>query len=171
MPYIIGIVIILVMIMTISFTVLYYRINTRNDEARKTWRSILRLLNQREILIKNLADYKSIYIEGKDDLLFQLQETLSKCKASNAFQEIVDYSLITSEKLEHLLAFIPEQKNEVLKSLVKQLDEIESNLRLSFYEYNVKVYIFNEWICKFPQNKIALILGMESLKHILLEEE
>lgn len=171
MPYLIEIMIVIVLLMTIALSIMYFLIISRSDEIKKVWESIIILLNQRVLLLRNVIDSSHHFNAENSDLLNSIKALIVQYKDKENMQEKVEHALLLSNEIEQLIDDVSLQNDVSLQVLASQLNELDTNLWQLWYQYNCKVYEFNEWVSKFPIKGIAIMFGIRRYDYILLDDE
>lgn len=171
MPYLIEIMIVIVLLMTIALSIMYFLIIARSDEIKKVWQSIILLLNQRVLLLRNIIDSSHHFNAENSDLLNSIKALIAQYKDKESMQEKVEHALLLSNEIEQLIDIISLQNDVSLEILASQLNELDNKLWQLWYQYNYKVSDFNEWVSKFPIKGIAIMFGIRRYDYILLDDE
>lgn len=171
MAYYIEMLIVVVLLIIIFLVGFYNRMSKKNNDITCELRNIMQLFHSRNALAIELLDIASIYMI-KDERLFNLiRDEIRLCKVSNETQELANHLFLLSEYIKELITSLPSRDHENVTNYIRQLEELEKQIQLSWYQYNKDVSAFNRWIHAFPQRIVASFLGVEKLKLILYKEE
>ncbi len=160
MNYIIGIVVVLVVMITIS---LYNRLIRRNNEVENAFGGVDVQLKKRYDLIPNLVAAVKQYAAHEKGLLTNITALRSKAidkNLSNDEKVAIDNQI--SSAMKSIMVAVenyPDLKaNENFMNLQRNLTEVESQISAARRTYNAVVTDYNNSIQTFPGNLMAAFL-------------
>jgi len=166
--------ILLIVIGSIYWAVLFNSLILLKNNVRKAWANIDVLLKQRSDLIPNLVETVKGYMKYEKGLfeeitkartaLMQASGAAQTAKASKQMDSALKTLFAVAENYPQLRA------SENFLHLQKQLSDLENQIANRREFYNDSVNLYNMGIERFPELFVAKLLGMKREEYFTAEE-